>query len=141
MSEPLTILGWPHQPDGSGYYRFWLPFEYLARFSDLRVALPDVGGTFPFTPHGDDLEIADVLVGQRWMFDGGIDSINSALRRGLRIVYELDDDILHPDSSSRLPHLFSEETQASIKTCLNLAHMVTVSTEPLAEVMREYSDN
>src|SRR5262245_54130008 len=128
--EPLTILGWPYQPDGSGYYRFWLPYEHLARFTPHRIGIPDVA--VPYNgPSDEDVDVCDVVAGQRWMFPNAVKLLRR-WRDRTKLVYEVDDDILHPDSSSGLAHLYESGVQDSIRECLRLAHLVTVSTEPLA---------
>ncbi len=139
MSEPLTILGWPHAPDGSGYYRFYLPFEFLAHYSHHRVAIP-TPEMLPYEPNDEDIDEVDVLIGQRWMFPRGIKLLEQ-WRDRTKLVYEVDDDILNPDTASGLAHLFEERTHESIIKCLGLAHMVTVSTEPLKDALDPYNDN
>lgn len=136
--RPLTILGYPHEADGSGYYRYYLPYKHLARGVTHRILLPQPGQRF--TPDADQVEEIDVIVGQRICGPNGVDLWES-WKGKTTLVYETDDDILHPDQSSGLPHMFDPAVQASFVHCLRMSDLVTVSTEPLAEQMRKQNKN
>jgi len=137
MSD-LTILGQPHEADGSGYYRFYLPFHHLSRATGHRVMLPEPG--VKFTPTVEQLIGVDVVVGQRFCGPNGIGQWQ-AWRGHTRLVYEIDDDMLHPDAANGLPHLHDPLVRDSFKVCIAASDLVTVSTEPLAEVMLRYNPN
>lgn len=138
----LTVLGYPHQPDGSGWYRYFLPFKNVARYSDHHIALPPpvnakTGKFEAYIPHGEDLEQLDVISVQRFL--------NPPLMRewqaaGVAVIYETDDDILHPDQASGLSHMFDPDVHAAFIECIEAADMVTVSTAPLAEQMSKYNE-
>jgi hypothetical protein len=68
----LTVLGCPHEADGSGYYRFYLPYQHLARSSDVRVILPEPGTKA--IPSVDQITGAsvDVIAGQRFCGPNGM---------------------------------------------------------------------
>jgi glycosyltransferase involved in cell wall biosynthesis len=136
--KPLTILGNPHQADGSGYYRFYLPYEYLAYGTDHRILIPEPGTHF--FPDEKQIEEIDVLAGQRWMNPKGVDLLSSWQGK-VKIVYEVDDDILSPDTSSGLPHLHDPVTRDTIRDCLRMVDLVTVSTEPLLDEFKPYNSN
>ncbi len=136
--KPLTILGNPHQPDGSGFYRFFLPSEYLAYNTDHRILLPEPGDHF--FPDDDQIKEIDVIAGQRWMNPRGVSLLKSWQGKAA-IVYEVDDDILSPDTSSGLPHLHDPVTRDTIRECLALVDLVTVSTEPLYDEFIQYNTN
>ena len=139
MSENvLTILGYPHAADGSGYYRFYQPFKHLARGVNHRILLPGPGNKF--TPDDEQVEEIDVIAGQRLCGPDGV-MLWDRWKGNTKLVYELDDDVLHPDTWSGLAHMFDQGVHESFKHCLRVSDMVTVSTEPLAEQMRKYNDN
>lgn len=137
-SSVLTILGYPHQADGSGYYRFYLPYQQLARGSFHRVLLPEPG--VKFTPNDEQIEEIDVLVGQRF---AGPDAVLlwSRWKGKTKLVYEIDDDVLHPDTWSGLAVWFEDLWRDSCIECLRMSDLVTCSTGPLAEQMRQYNPN
>jgi len=138
MLKPLTIFGYPHDADGSGYYRFYLPYKHLARGTDHRILLPQPGTRY--TPDADQIEEIDMIVGQRFI---GVDG--SALweewKSKTLLVYENDDDVLQPDNSSGLVLWHEEDIKESFRGNVALSDLVTVSTEPLAEQMRKFNPN
>jgi glycosyltransferase involved in cell wall biosynthesis len=135
--KPLTIFGYPHAADGSGYYRFYLPFQHLARGVHHRVLLPPPGQTV--VPDDDQVEELDMIVGQR--FCGPGQELWERWQGKVKLVYELDDDVLQPDSWSGLAHMFDPQIHESFKTCIAMSDLVTCSTEPLAEQMRKHNPN
>lgn len=136
--DQLTIFGYPHDADGSGYYRFYLPFKHLARGSEHRILLPQPGTRF--TPDLEQIEEIDILSGQRFIGPEG-----SALWEGWKdktlLVYETDDDVLQPDNSSGLAIWHEEDIRESFRRNTAMSDLVTVSTEPLAEQMRKLNPN
>ena len=137
-AKPLSILGYPHEADGSGYYRFYLPYKHLARGVPHRVMLPEPGTKF--TPNQDQVGELDVIAVQRFMGGDGVMLAERWTGR-VKLVYETDDDMLRPDTGAGLAHLHDEKTRETFKHCVRLSDMVTVSTEPLAEQMRQYNPN
>jgi glycosyltransferase involved in cell wall biosynthesis len=137
-TRPLSILGFPHNSDGSGYYRLYLPYKHLARNVAHRVMLPEPGTKY--NPEPAELAELDLIVAQRLMNDEGVTLANRWAAR-TRFVYETDDDMLHPDSWSGLAHLFDTRTQETFRACIRAAHMVTVSTDTLADVIRTINPN
>jgi len=134
LTDQLTILGYPHDADGSGYYRYYLPYEHLARGTAHRILLPSPGQKF--TPDDDQLEEIDMVVGQRMCGPTGVD-LWDHWKDKVKLVYEVDDDVLHPDSWSGLAHMFDPAIHQSFRHCIEISDLVTVSTEPLAEVMQK----
>jgi glycosyltransferase involved in cell wall biosynthesis len=137
VHEPLTVLGLPYGPDGSGYYRFYQPFMALAKNTAHRILIPQPGQHF--YPDDKQLEEIDVVVGQRMCGATGIEMCKTYAEKS-KMIWETDDNVLMPDPAG-LPHLWDPKVRQSFIDCIRLSHMVTVSTEPLAEAMREYSDN
>jgi len=137
MRAPRRLLGLPMQPDGTGYYRFWQPWTQLARAGEDLAIVPPVTD-YQWRPSEDDAAEFDLISAQRVGGRLGLrDWHRWAALSGPRLVYETDDDVLHPDPT--LPHLLDEDRQASIRECLQVADAVTCSTEPLAESLREHN--
>jgi glycosyltransferase involved in cell wall biosynthesis len=131
VSDPLSIAA---IEDGSacGYYRLRLPFEQLAANGhDICI------GT-------DGAKIEDrfpIIVAQR-MGQPGFEETWLNMWRRHKMVWETDDDLWTVDpTNTRAAEVFTPELLASIEVCASTAHMVTVSTEPLAEVMRRFNPN
>lgn len=121
-----------HGPSGCGYYRIVLPFDQLrANGWDARYA----AGRIP-----PEHEQAKIIVGERLMFP---EVLGEWRRLGLnhRTVYEIDDDIWNIDPVNLQAYrAFSQHSiQDAVATCALMSDMVTVTTEPLAEVMRKRS--
>jgi glycosyltransferase involved in cell wall biosynthesis len=140
VAEPLNWLGLPCNPDGTGYYRFWQPWAQLAKRSGHTVAIPPPG-QHRIIPGDEQVEQIDLLAQQR---PGGRQTLRDWRRwkgiRGAKLVYETDDHLLGPDSSE-LPDWLATEVAETVTGCLKLADLVTTSTEPLAEVLREHNPN
>jgi glycosyltransferase involved in cell wall biosynthesis len=141
VTEPLTIMGLPHAPDGSGYYRFYLPFKHLAAASGHAVLIPQPGVRVVPQAHelDQDGRHVDVLAAQRPAGGPGL-KWWSSLQGKTRLVYETDDDLLRVDPSG-LAHLHDERMRDSVRQCLQMADLVTVSTPALAERMAAHNPN
>lgn len=89
-----------------------------------------------------EAETAQIMVGQRL---DRPDVLGLWRRMSIRhkLVYELDDDIFHIDAVNWLAYrvYHQADIQDAVGHCAEVASLVTVSTEPLAEVMRQFSDN
>jgi glycosyltransferase involved in cell wall biosynthesis len=132
----LRIGAVPHNTDGSGYYRLYLPFKHLSTNSFHIVGAAPPGQV----PTIEELDRIDVLALQRPAGRAGTHMLESYLNHGTKLVYEVDDDMLNVDSAG-LPHLAAEQARESVRRCLRLCDMITVSNEYLAEVYRPYNDN
>lgn len=131
-SDPLRVAG---VEDGSacGYYRIRLPFDHMsANGLDVRYATDG---------RGLDDEDFPIIVAQRMGYPG-FELQWLKLWRDHKLVWETDDDLWSIDpSNERAAKVFTPELLKSVEHCASTAHMVTVSTEPLAEVMRELNPN
>ena len=134
----LVIGGMPRNPDGSGYYRFYLPFAHLIRNSRHLIGLAPHGPqAAPISPA--DIPNMDVLAMQRPAGRNGIYQLERLVGH-TKLVYETDDDLLQAEPSG-LPHLFDAQTLEGIRRSLRLVDAVTVSTPYLAEQVRAYNPN
>lgn len=117
-----------HDGSACGYYRILLPFRELQR-----------GGHQTRTAYGeaDTDGDEDVIVGERFDRPGVLPSWRRWAPRS-RLVYEIDDDVFGVDPANWLAwrvykHAVPKDVAAH---AAQVADLVTVSTEPLAEVIR-----
>lgn len=135
----LTVVGLPFAPDGSGYYRFYLPFKHLSANSRHVFGIPAPGARVP-PPAPAELEDVDVLVMQRPALNLGarqFDRIGGHVAR----VYETDDDITVMEPSNVGSFACDPRAAESVRYCLRRAEMVTVSTPYLAELYAPFNSN
>jgi hypothetical protein len=131
----VRIFGWRADP-GTAYWRLNLPLVELAsQGHDCMTAdqLPEC------VQH--DAE-ADVFIASRTALAGPSSFFQQACREAKMLcVYETDDDFTTIDPSNRVAYeLFSRpEVQASIRTNLAMAHLVTTSTDHLASVLGQFT--
>lgn len=117
---------------GCGYYRMQLPLGELAQhghdvaISDTWVARPDY----------------DVVVAQRIGNTGEVDRWRRLAEHAAR-VYEIDDDLfnVHPTNQRAYPMLSDPELRRDMARCIAMSDLVTVSTQPLAEVVGQFNPN
>lgn len=124
----LTRLG---GPSGCGVYRVTMPFDELKRNGwDMGY-----GAGEPADPQAHR-----VIVGQR------IDKPDSMKRwrrwrAHSRLVYEIDDDLWHVPVTNWMAHPTFQKLEVldAVETGMMLSNLVTVSTEPLAELARQFN--
>lgn len=134
--RPLKIFQWAASlDDGTFHYRLRIPGEELCRLGhEVRASLQ-----LNMWVH----EEADVVIGQRVCQPGAVRGwliVCAGLRRrGGLSVYEVDDDLFNIQPKANplgLPFQHPKVREA-MKLAIRAADVVTVSTEPLAEVMRK----
>jgi len=129
----VTLRVWAFDDDHAcGYYRLKLPF------AALRLAGHDA-----VSRHGWDEGCKDypIVVGQRISRNAAL-PLWRRLRAGHKLVYETDDDVWSIDRTNVAAHItFDAEVMDAVDHAIQISHMVTVSTEPLAEVLRKRHDN
>jgi hypothetical protein len=129
---------------GARFYRMQLPLMEMQHASDdIEVTYADAGDRFH--PPSVTLEMLrghDVVVAQRWNKHDGLQVWRRASLFA-RTVYELDDDVFHitPENWAAYQLYGRPEVRDAIEHTLATADLVTVSTGPLAQVMREHSDH
>jgi hypothetical protein len=128
---------------GCAYYRMETPLRELARHDGFDVTFADAGDSQSAAPIVtlDMLRGYDVIVAQRWNKHDGL-SIWRQASLWAKTVYELDDDVLHitPENWSAYQFYDHPDVRDATIHAAETASLVTVSTEPLAAVMREYND-
>jgi len=123
-----------HGPSGCGYFRICLPFDQLkAHGWDAGYA----AGRMP-----PQSQPAKIIVGERLMFPEVLGE-GRRLRARHRLAYEIDDDIWNIDPVNLQAYrVFSQHSiQDAVATCAGFSDLVTVTTEPLAEVIRRRTGN
>jgi glycosyltransferase involved in cell wall biosynthesis len=161
-----SIFGWAGDFYGCAWYRVALPLDELARRGHTTAHAKVAAGDDLAA-----MQAADVLVGQRvsdrtatlrwqclalarnpryqrwiqeqamalpWLFEVW----QAALRREpQRLVYEVDDDLLHVHPSNGKAHAYFADpgVRRNIAQNLRLADRVVVTNEHLADVVREHN--
>lgn len=137
----MKIFGWGADNSGPAWYRLRVPLEEMARHTEHDV-------TIDHTMPDWVMEEADVVIGQRVCKP-------AATSRWLRMasgvyghrplmVFELDDDLWDLDRGNVPAWNFyrsAPELLENLKVCAAAADLCTVSTEPLADVVRKYNPN
>lgn len=128
----MRVFGF-HDDSGCGWYRVRLPLAELGK-------------------HGHDTQWqcgwderargADVIIGQRMDKPHALPTWRR-LAATSRLVYEIDDDVFNVEPVNWMAHrVYSKPVpRDTVAHGAEVADMVTVTTEPLAEVMRQYNDN
>ncbi len=137
----MKIFGWAADNTGPAFYRLRVPLNALAQHGGHEVL---VDTTMPDWA----LEEADVIVGQRVCQPGSAKRwkrlADGVYGRRPLMVFEIDDDLWDIDPSNtpawnffmREPGVLDRLTES-----VRLADVVTVSTEPLADVVRKINPN
>jgi len=128
---------------GCAYYRIYVPLRELVRRGGHQVTFADAGDDgHPAPVTLDMLRGHDLIVAQRWNKHSGL-SVWRGAALGSKLVYELDDDVFHITAENwNAYRLYNRpDIRDAVMHAAETADLVTVSTEPLAQVMREYSGN
>lgn len=122
---------------GCGWYRCLLPGIYLRNQYgvDTRAATSLSDGVRAFARD------ADILVFQRQLADPVLDFLHEHKAVGKKIVYELDDDFWHLPVKNPAYRYYQAEGLARLDRFIRAADVVTVSTEPLREVVGAMHDH
>lgn len=130
------IFFWSADSSGCAYYRCELPGSTLAdRGHDVLAAtvMPE-----------EWLHSADVIIGQRVCKPGPSSRWQRLAKAGrTKLVLEIDDDLFNVDSSNGQAWGFYSQSGVldNLRANIAVADLVTVTTEPLAEVLRQYNPN
>lgn len=137
----MKIFGWAADNAGPGFYRLRVPLDEVARQTEHTV---EVNTKMPDWV----LEEADVVIGQRVAQPRAADRwrrmATGVYGHRPLMVFEIDDDLWDIDPAN-LPawNFFARQPDilANMRDCAALADVCTVSTEPLAEVVRQINPN
>lgn len=130
LTDPPIITFLPASLDGCALYRMFIPHLNIvnSRFAGVNQ------GDLPFTAIAD----ADVAVVQRLMDDRNWNAMIAMKREGLKIIYDLDDNMWNIPKYNPAYSLFKDTT--GFKKCAIESSIVTVSTEPLKRAAEQNID-
>lgn len=132
----VRIFFWAADSSGCAYYRCELSAAQLAKRGHevlVNTVMPP-----------EWLNSADIIVGQRVCQPGVTARWQRLAKEGrVKLVYEIDDDLLDIDHWNGPAHSFfgQPEIRANVIRNIEAADLVTVSTAQLAEVVSEYNRN
>lgn len=125
------------RPTGCGLAGWWRVVFPLDALRDLGWQVGYQSGRPPAESAG-----ARVMVGQRFDRPQVLGEWRR-LRARHRLVYEIDDDVFNidPVNFGAWRNFKAAEKRDAVRHCAEVADLVTVTTEPLAQVMRECNPN
>jgi glycosyltransferase involved in cell wall biosynthesis len=133
----VKVFGLPVGADGCGYYRCYQPLAELRRRGH-NVMLPERG--MVWLPDAElnagdiDIFAGQLLTGPRGM------ALWESWQGKTRLVYDIDDDVFNSDHEGSLWHKMPECRDIAAYL-LSISDLVTVSTEPLVDVVKPYNSN
>lgn len=129
------IYGWLADRGGCGYYRIMQPLTTL----DPNRWHVTYSTVLPLTWKFD----ADIVIGQRVCLPAPSRMwAEICADQNVKAIYEIDDNLLDMHHTNAAAALYSpEEVRNNIRRNAAMADLVTVSTEPLADMMREFNRN
>jgi len=111
-------------------YRMIYPGNALNRLGDVEVKLLAILGQGEFD---EVVREADLFIIQRMAMVENLGRIIDALnRKGIIVVYEIDDDLLNLDPASRFASLVPKDFARPIESCIRACQCVQCSTRLLA---------
>jgi len=131
----MKVFFWQGGEDGTAYYRTVLPAMALGWHGHRAAA------AVRMTPSWK--EQADVIVAQRVAAEGATSTWQAMAAEGRKLVIDFDDDFFHINPDNKKAYEFWEQPHVRARLVKNIeaSTAVTVVSEGLAEVMREYHDN
>jgi hypothetical protein len=130
------VFAWAADNAGCGYYRAQLPMQGLAALGHTthhgtRLPRP--------VRHNRDVTI----IGQRVCDPGPSSMWQQLAREGRHLIYEVDDDLFNIDHRSPAAHQYyaRPDVRDNIRRNIQVAAAVTVTTEPLADIVAQWNDN
>ncbi len=119
---------------GSAYQRMFIPYGWASNIPDWETEIT----TFEETQNFD----SDIVILQRQRSSRLIEVIEQGQKRGIKFVYEIDDDLTNiPKNNKGYEHWNKNN---NVQNSLNIAKAcdaVTVSTTPLQEVFKKFNAN
>jgi glycosyltransferase involved in cell wall biosynthesis len=133
----VKVFGLPVGADGCGYYRCYQPLAELRRRGH-NVMLPERG--MVWLPDAElNAGDIDVFAGQLLTGPRGM-GLWESWQGKTSLVYDIDDDVWASDHEGSLWHRLPECRDIAAYL-ISISDLVTVSTEPLVEVVERYNPN
>jgi glycosyltransferase involved in cell wall biosynthesis len=137
------VFAWQADNAGCGYYRAQLPMQGLAELGYATRHATRLPQPVRHNPH-------TIIIGQR-ICDAGPDNDSGpstmwqtlAAEGRHKLIYEVDDDLFNIDHRSPKAHQYyaRPDIRDNIRRNIQVAHAVTVTTEPLADIVRQWNPN
>jgi hypothetical protein len=130
-----------HDGSGCAWYRVILPLEELGRHGhDVTLVSADQSDGPGVT--AGQVTGQDIVIAQRWDNHAGMGTWRRMAAHS-KLVYEVDDDVqaVEPVNWAAYTRYSRADAQDAVAHSAQVANLVTVTTEPLAEVMREHNPN
>lgn len=134
----MKVFGLPVGADGCGYHRCYQPLTQLRRMGHY-VMLPTRGMVWLPEPETTEPGGIDVMAGQLLTGPRGM-AFWESWKGHTRLVYDIDDDVFSSDHEGSLWHRMPECRDIAAYL-LAVSDLVTVSTEPLVDVVKRYNPN
>jgi glycosyltransferase involved in cell wall biosynthesis len=135
---PMRIWAWQADEGGCGFYRIAEPMAALKRAGHQVNVRVQRQGFIEYAHLGNCGGPAELAVIQRIVLPDMAPAVRRLRTPPRRVIYEIDDDMFSIDPGN--PDAFrlynSPNIRDTLRLCADQSHLVTVSTEPLAEVMR-----
>lgn len=133
----MKIKAVGRQEEGGGYYRIRQPLGELRRHGhDVTIA----AARSDVFAGGADVVVGQMIGGKQFL--GVIHHWWRQLAKHSKLVYELDDDPFEVESHNPAYGAYSGPvSHDSLTHCIQIADLVTASTEPLAARMRKINTN
>ena len=133
----LRVLYLLADQTGCGWYRCLMPGIYLRNLYGVDAMAA--------TSLSDEVRAfardADILVFQRQLSDSVLDFLCEQKAIGKKIVYEIDDDFWHLPVKNPVYRYYQADGLARLTRFIRVADVVTVSTEPLRQVVGAMHDH
>lgn len=134
--DVTRVYGWAADLAGCWHYRMKFPMDAVKEGpnADSFVFGSDTSITKEW------MESADTIVGQRVCKDAPSGLWQKWAQEGQKkLVFEMDDDLWHVDPENKKAYdcFKKPDIQSNLIKNIQVSHIVTVSTEPLAEVVRK----
>jgi glycosyltransferase involved in cell wall biosynthesis len=132
----LDVFAWSADKNGCGYYRTQLPMQGLA---DLGYATHHATRLPQPVRHNRDVTV----IGQRVCDPNPSIMWQQLAAEGRHLIYEVDDDLFTVDHRSPAAHQYygRPEVRDNIRRNIEVSAAVTVTTEPLADIVRQWNPN
>lgn len=127
---------------GCGWYRMIMPMRELqAHGYEVTLMSGDVDAGQGIT--AKSMEGHDVIVGQRFNKPGGVHIWREARTPMTRLVYEIDDNVFSVTPENFQAYNFWQRPEIidAATHAMEVADLITCTTEQLADVLREYNPN
>ena len=125
-----TICYAPANIDACAMWRMFFPHLHLP------------GSRFMFTggmPPVDEMLESDIVCCQRMMTQQNITFLKQMRAYGMRVIYDLDDNVWNLPKTNPAYHIFSRpDVLEGMQNCAEWADVITVSTKPLQKMVTKH---